>query len=150
MIQVLGNSLIWISLYYFTFELLIIKSTLEAQSSKELNQIKRKIIVFKVVTFSILILNAILLSVLMMQSIPNFFYLGETLSVTIDSINTGVKITIDFIMYWQFIILFMYFIKIRKERSNNVAIKFTFFNIFIICWTIFLWLLCVYQSISTI
>lgn len=34
--QIFGNSLIWISLYYFTFELLIIKSTLEASSGLEL------------------------------------------------------------------------------------------------------------------
>jgi hypothetical protein len=39
-LQLFGNTLIWISLYYFTFELIIIKSTLEAQSREELNKTK--------------------------------------------------------------------------------------------------------------
>ena len=41
--QVLGNGLIWISLYYFTFEMMIIKSTLAASSYQELKKAKRKI-----------------------------------------------------------------------------------------------------------
>ena len=42
-LQVLGNGLIWISLYYFTFEMMIIKSTLAASSYQELKKAKRKI-----------------------------------------------------------------------------------------------------------
>jgi len=42
-VQVFGNSLIWISLYYFTFEMMIIKCTLEASSFDECKNAKRKI-----------------------------------------------------------------------------------------------------------
>ena len=53
-------------------------------------------------------------------------------------------------MYWQFINLLIFFFSFRKERQRKFAIGLTSFNKFIICWTVFLWLLCVYQSLTSI
>ena len=65
-----------------------------------------------------------------------------------DGFNTIIKAIFDFAMFWQFLQLLRYFLKIRNERSNTLALKVTLFNKFIIGSTIFFFLLCVYQSIT--
>jgi hypothetical protein len=73
------------------------------------------------------------------------------LTLTIlDGLNTTVKMIVDFCMYWQFLKVLRYFVNVKKERSKELFIEFTLFNKFVVCWTLFLWLLCVYQSITTI
>jgi hypothetical protein len=73
-----------------------------------------------------------------------------TLSNIIDGFNTGIRAISDFIMFWKFIQVFRYFLKIRNERSLKLAIEVTAFSKFIIGWTIFLFLLCVYQTFTFI
>jgi hypothetical protein len=68
--QIFGNSLIWISLYYFTFELLIIKNTLEASSGSELKKIKHRISLYKAASIILLLLNSTILVLLFLRDIP--------------------------------------------------------------------------------
>ena len=146
------------SLYYFTFELFWIKGTLEAEIEADFKKTKQKIKISKAVSFSFLIINAIILSAILFlitkmdkktQDISKLL-INETSIVIVDSINTVTKIIIDFIMNWQFIKLLRYFVGIKYKISVQLGVKFTVFNRFVVLWTIFLWILCVYQSVTSV
>lgn len=146
--QIIGNCFIWISLYYFTFELYLIKSTLEAESQAEIDLVKRKINIYKRITYSMNIVNSIILAWMAYQYISNSFVLSLTSTAIIDCTNAGIKFIIDLTMYWQFINLLRYFVNIRYKRSVLLGLEFTLFNKFLVCWTVFLWMLCVYHSVN--
>ena len=142
--QVASNSLDFMSLYYFTFELTIIKCTIEALSHQILNRMKRKIFLIKAAFFGILIVNAIILVYLLLT-----YTKDKSLGyIILDGCNSSVKFIVDMCMYWQFISLLRYFVNMKQVRSRQYAIEFTLFNKFIVFWTIFLWLLCIYQSVT--
>jgi hypothetical protein len=72
-----------------------------------------------------------------------------SLTITIiDGSSLIIKTIFDIWMYWKFIQILRYFVNVKKERSKQLAVKFTNFNKFIITWTIFLFMLLVYQSVT--
>ena len=144
--QFISNALLQISLCYFTFELSIIKCTIQSQSYIELKQMKRRICLYKLGTSLFYILYAILLGIVFSQYSCGIV----TIFTILDGINTTLKIIVDLLMYSQFIKMLRYFYNVKKERSKQLAMKITWFNKFIISWTIFLFFLCIYQSLTNI
>ncbi len=142
--QIFGNSLIWFSLYYFTFELFIIKSTLEASSAQELKQIKYKITIYKAISSIVLLLNSVIMVVLFLRNIPNIINIGQDYARILDALNTIIKALFDFALFCLFTHLLRYFLKIRTQRSSALSI----FNKFMIGCTIFFFVLCIYQSLT--
>jgi hypothetical protein len=74
----------------------------------------------------------------------------DNLYTAIDGLNMSLKAISDCLMFWQFIKLLRYFLNIRNERSRNLGIETTGFSKFIIAWTIFLFLFCIYQTLTFI
>ena len=89
-------------------------------------------------------INGVILGYVLLKYSPNF-----SLPLTIiDGTNSSVKLIFDFFMYWQFIKVLKYFINMKLAVSKKKNIKFTLFNKFILYLTIFLFVLCVLQSIA--
>ncbi len=121
----------------------MIKGTLEAETQVELKETKRKVKISKAISFSFLLTYTLILCWMVYLGFDKAdlnkpLYINDIPIVIVDSISTGTKTIIDFIMYWQFIKLLRYFVSIRCKISEELGVEFTIFNRFVVSWTVLL------------
>lgn len=111
-----SNTLVWISLYYFVFELKIIEITLTIESPVDAFKAKHRIKTFKgiffIISFAyIFILNGYYLSQYLYPGyyldVLNPLFIGSRLS----------KLSMDFYVEYLFVVLLIFFIKKRRQHG---------------------------------
>ena len=132
------------SLYYFVFELQMIKITLTATEIAESRVAQQKIKTRRVVFFLISIVYIIInngyhLSVYFNEQdnviVFQAFFIGARL----------IKVAMDFYIEILFIFLLVFFIKFRKERIGKH--EFSMNNYIVLITILVLFSLCVFQSV---
>lgn len=137
------TTLIWLSLYYFVFEMLLIKYLIQETNVNQFNKKKHLVGLCKWITFVISITYVILISLHQITIADSFHSEVEIdIQLIISWIMIGVKFIGDLFMLQLFIQLFIFFIR----QKQNIEKKLSPYNKFIIGTIIFLLLMTFYQS----
>jgi hypothetical protein len=146
--------LIWLSFYYFTFEMLKIKLKIVSLNSQDYHSQKRRV---KIMNYSVLFIATIIFAI---YTYINWF-LGSAFDYYCANYDffsyltlglKGVKLIVDCIIYALFIHLlrFFYQMKIQKLRYKTKDAKLSAKNRAIFAWIIFIMFLTMLQSILSI
>ena len=127
--------LVWVSIYYFTFEILLVKTTLLNKDSilrKRLIFIIKIMMIAAMITFGALALQANINSVFT-DDHPNlmFYYIDQSI------LFLSIKLFLDTCIEILFVTLVVFMINFKRKNY-----KLTKANYIVILWTTLLFLMC--------
>jgi hypothetical protein len=141
-LQVITSVLIWISLYYFTFEMAYIQATLSSDSSIQHYNKKRKITLIKIILIGYQSLFMVLFDVqsvfleLYYTTYEDYYNFFSIFGMVLSSL----KFVSDLYLVYLFPTLLFYFLRYRTRQAN---LPMTSFNYFIMYFVFFQYLLVV-------
>ncbi len=120
MINIVAQALVWASLYYFIFEMALIRSTFKVLTPLQFQKEKSKINLRKQAAMSILLFLLIILDLYSFLLGYQQAWLEENIVFvkTIVSIAKISKFISDVLMFYMFINLFLFFLSKKKETYN--------------------------------
>jgi hypothetical protein len=137
----ISNTAVWMSLYYFVLELKMIQTTLSRENFEDFKMAKQRIINIRLTLLIISLIYILINSAFyIIQSLwPDFQSYISLLLI----IARFFKVSMDFYIEYNFLILLIYFI--RQRRSTGKPLKLA--NFFVIGCIVLLFIMCILQSL---
>ena len=156
MLSVFTQALIWLSLYYFTFEMTYIRLTLESLSPK----------IFEIQAYRVSVVKVVILSLMLSMGLIQVFiiylqcYQGETvfaypaLFLGIIYALRAVKVLTDGYMYQMFVRQVAFFLRkkrqLRQEELDTDEVSMSCRLKFVVTLTGLIFLLCLGQTLLVV
>jgi hypothetical protein len=156
MLSVFTQALIWLSLYYFTFEMTYIRLALESLSPK----------IFEIQAYRVSVVKVVVLSLMLSMGMIQVFiiylqcYQGETvqaypgLFLGIIYALRAVKVLTDGYMYQMFVRQLVFFLRkkrqLRQEELDTDEVSMSCRVKFVVTLTGLIYLLCVGQTLLAV
>ncbi|TNV77476.1 hypothetical protein FGO68_gene13180 [Halteria grandinella] len=154
-IMIIGfcNNAIWATLFYFVFEMQIIHLKLTINKPIEFLRRQKNINITKIAVLGLTLVYSSAISVLMgiQFGSPHIYKENEDLFDNAQISLRVVKFSLDIYIFSLFFYLMLYFIKAKREiLYYNDFNGFSYYNIFIISWAYFLFILNIFHSLLAI